>query len=82
MEVFHNNERLLIVNGIKNNERLVYIVNVKTKKVVNIMKQMYHQTLSIYSLLTFTVIKKPPEIYFLFFNKTSIKVCSIDERLI
>ena len=39
MEVFHNNERLLIVNGVKGSEKLVYIVNVKTKKVVNIMRQ-------------------------------------------
>ncbi len=38
MEVFHNNERLLIVNCVKNGENMIYIINVKTKKVVNIMK--------------------------------------------
>ena len=79
MEVFHNNERLLIVNATKNGVNQIYIINVKTKKVVNVMKQP-DTSLRINSILTFTVIQKPPEIFFMFFSKDKLRFCNIDDR--
>ena len=37
IEVFHNNDKLLIIKGKKNNKNLIYIVNIKTQKIMNIV---------------------------------------------
>ena len=91
LEIFHNNERLLIVNSMKKKENLIYIINIRTKKVMNIIKQNFsdlnHNNFSqnspnfeIRGILTFTVIKKPPEIFLVSFSDGKISFCDIDKR--
>ena len=79
LEIFHNNERLLIVNSMKKNENLIYIINIRTKKVMNIIKQTL-PNFDIRGILTFTVIKKPPEIFLVSFSDGMISYCDIDKR--
>ena len=81
LEVFHNNERLLIVNAIKAGKHLVYILNTRTKKVMNIIQQS-NNFKSIQSILTFSIIKKPPEIFITVFTDDSINFCDIDQRVL
>lgn len=37
METFFNNERLLIINGIKDEKNVILIVDVKNHKIINII---------------------------------------------
>lgn len=37
LSIFHNNERLLIVNGIKKGKNLIFILNVQGQKIMNVV---------------------------------------------
>lgn len=37
IETFHNNERLVIVSGEKDSKNVVLIINIQSKKVMNII---------------------------------------------
>ena len=79
LEVFYNNEKLLLVNSQAASESLVYIINTQTKKVMNIIKQRADLTGAL-SYVTITLLKKPPEIYLVGFGDDQISFCDIDDK--
>ncbi len=79
LEVFYNNEKLLLVNAQAGAESLVYIINTQTKKVMNIIKQRADLT-GVLSYVTITLLKKPPEIYLMGFGDDQISFCDIDDK--
>lgn len=81
LEVFYNNEKLLLVNAQSKPENLIYIINTQTKKVMNIVKQSFNQN-ELYSYITITLYKKTPEIYLVSIGENQIAYCDIDDKAI
>jgi hypothetical protein len=79
LEVFYNNEKLLLVNAQSEAENLVYIINTQTRKVMNMIKQR-SEVSSTLSYVTITLLKKPPEIYLVGFGDDQISFCDIDDK--
>lgn len=79
LEVFYNNEKLLLVSARSPSESIVYIVNTQTKKVMNIVKQPGNPG-SEMSYVTITLLKKPPEIYLVGFGENQLAYCDIDDK--
>lgn len=79
LEVFYNNEKLMLVNALAGKESLVYIINTQTKKVMNIIKQRADLG-GVLSYVTITLLKKPPEIYLVGFGNDQIWYCDIDDK--
>jgi hypothetical protein len=79
LEVFYNNEKLLLVNSFTGSESVVYIINTQTKKVMNIIKQRADIS-GLLSYVTITLLKKPPEIYLVGFGDNQISFCDIDDK--
>lgn len=80
LDVFHNNERLLIVTAREPNNRYsIHIVNAQTNKVMNVIRQIGNDG-PIFALLTFTVVRKTPDIFLLSFKDNQIFFCDIDKK--
>lgn len=80
LDVFYNNERLLIVNTKDSHDQnAIYIINAQSNKVMNYIKQISNDG-HIYSILTFTVVKKNPDIFLLSFKDNQIFYCDIDNK--
>ena len=77
IEVFHNNEKLLIVNVERKRKSEIVIINLINKKVMNtVIDPIQNQ---IESILTFTIVKRPPEILLLALGTNRISYCDIDK---
>ena len=81
LEVFYNNEKLLLVHAHNSSENLVYIINTQTKKVMNIIKQKLNPN-DLFSYITITLYKRAPEIYLVSFGENQVSYCDIDEKTV
>lgn len=77
LEVFHNNEKLLIVNAERNNRSEVVIINFVMKKIMNTITDPNQDHIA--SILTFTIVKRPPEILLLALGSNRMSYCDIDK---
>jgi hypothetical protein len=85
LEVFYKNEKLVLVSAGSGTERLVYVVNALTRKVMNVLRQSVSKPSSLVCHLTFTLlkpstVKTPPEIYLVALGEGRVTYCDIDEK--
>lgn len=78
LEIFHNNEKLLIVNAERNKKSEVIIINLITKKVMNTITDPLQDHIT--AVLTFTIVKRPPEIFLIAFGSKRVSYCDIDKQ--
>lgn len=78
LDVFHNNEKLLIINTETEQGGRIFVLNNHTRKLMNSIKNPSNFVID--GLLTFTVVKKPPEILLFGFGENKIQYCDIDKN--